>query len=206
MIRFPMGGEMFVNLININMKPEEYFLELINQMISTPISAIDVGYKEFFEEEFKNNNIEGSHKFIMVYLEYFYLLFHLLKRELLNLTDIEETQRIAFIRIIQPGLAKDVVDKYFTGSETWNEFVMLKKMNESELDYSKCNELIPPGERAFVETAMSTRLGKRIAEILTPQSEEAMIKIIVCAAKGIIAMSSTIKSMPKLITEAIKII
>ena len=63
-------------------------------------------------------------------------------------------------------IARAAAEKYFEGDYDKNVAMILFNDNEAAKEYSQCEELVPPSERAFSEKAMSTKLSKRIDAIL----------------------------------------
>lgn len=137
--------------------------DLINAISTNPVYAIKA-HEEELQKYFNISPEEGSEKLIAVYFEYLHLNFNLFDRCAFNALGSE--RRTQLMKALGRPIAKAAAEKYYEGDYDEITEKILFDDNNSQEEYSQCEELTPPSERMLSEKAMSTILTRRINDIL----------------------------------------
>jgi tetratricopeptide (TPR) repeat protein len=142
--------------------------DLINAIATNPVYALEP-HKEVLQKYFDKSPEEGSEKMRAVYFEYFYLNMNLF--DICAFKTLGNERKTKFLNILGRPIIEAAIEKYFEGVSEENLARVNINLNKATEEYSKCEELFAPLERAFSEKAMSTILSKRINNILEEKDE-----------------------------------
>jgi len=137
--------------------------DLVNAVSTNPVYALKAHEKDL-QKYFDKSPEAGSEKLIAIYFEYLYLNLNLLDRSAFDI--LGGDRRAKFLNALGRPIVGAAMEKYYTGNleEVFQEINI--NLDEASVEYSQCDELIPPGERMFSEKAMTTVLSRRVDGIL----------------------------------------